>query len=398
MATDKKYSVSEITRLIKFSIEEEFPSIQLIGELSNFKRHSSGHLYFSLKDEGAQISALMWRGRAGNLSFDPEDGMKVVAKGRITLFEKAGKYQLETSSLEKLGVGELQAAFEELKNKLKDEGLFDQEYKKTLPQFPEKIGIVTSATGAAIRDFKSVIHRRFPGVEIVLRPANVQGQGSAEDIAAAIDEFNEYGEIDVMIIGRGGGSLEDLWAFNEEVVARAIFKSNIPVISAVGHEVDFSISDFVADVRAATPSAAGEIVVQKADDVWEFVRQKINIMYKNINKMFEYNNEKLDYIVGSRGMSLPFESIKQYNMQLDLLSTQLDNSYKNIVEKNKIKIDNLEHRLKSLSPESVLDRGYAIVYNSKGEPVKNSSELKKGDELLVKLSKGSVETIVKDVN
>ncbi len=262
MTTEKQVlSVSDITRQIKNSLELRFPRVWIQGEISNFKRHTSGHLYFTLKDEGAQISATMWRSRAGTLLFGPEDGMKVIARGGITVYPPRGSYQIDVDQLTPLGVGELQIAFERLKQKLVAEGLFDEGRKRPLPELPSRIGIITSETGAALHDIRTVLNRRFPAIEVLLIPVRVQGPGAAEEIASAVKDMNRYGKIDVMIVGRGGGSLEDLWAFNEEIVARAIYASEIPVVSAVGHEIDFTIADFVADLRAPTPSAAAEMVV-----------------------------------------------------------------------------------------------------------------------------------------
>ncbi|HFE62791.1 MAG TPA: exodeoxyribonuclease VII large subunit, partial [Caldithrix sp.] len=244
------YTVSDLTREIKQVLESSFPRLWVEGEISNLKRHSSGHLYFTLKDSNSQLNCAMWRFRVGQLLFQPQDGMKVLVEGDVQVYERGGYYQLIVNQIQPAGIGDLQLAFEQLKKKLHAEGLFDESHKKRLPQFPERIGVVTSPTGAAIRDIVSVVSRRFPGVQLIINPVRVQGETAKEEIAQAIREFNEYGKVDVLIVGRGGGSLEDLWAFNEEVVARAIFDSKIPVISAVGHEIDYSISDFVADRRA----------------------------------------------------------------------------------------------------------------------------------------------------
>ncbi|MEK7671074.1 MAG: exodeoxyribonuclease VII large subunit, partial [Bacteroidota bacterium] len=238
----KVLTVTELTKRIKQTLETGFSSVTIEGEISNFKFHSSGHMYFALKDSGATISAVIWRSRVPFLSFTPEDGMKVVATGRITVYEVRGNYQIDITSMRPLGVGELQVAFEKLKRKLAAESLFDEEHKKPLPEFPERIGIVTSETGAALQDMLHILRRRFPAVEVILYPVRVQGAGAGNEIAQAIADFNRFGEVDVLIVGRGGGSLEDLWAFNEEVVARAIYKSKIPIISAVGHEIDFTIA------------------------------------------------------------------------------------------------------------------------------------------------------------
>ncbi|HDL78351.1 MAG TPA: exodeoxyribonuclease VII large subunit, partial [Bacteroidetes bacterium] len=282
-APEKKiYTISEITRKIKRLLENAIPSIWLEGEISNFKRHSSGHIYFVLKDENSQISCVMWRGRNNGLYFTPQDGMKIQARGNVTVYEKRGNYQFEVLQMQPAGLGELQMALEQLKQSLKAEGLFDEQHKKKIPQYPEKIGIVTSPTGAAIRDLVSVVQRRFPSVQLILNPVRVQGAEAAGEIARAIDEFNAYGDVDVLIVGRGGGSLEDLWAFNEEVVARAIFRSKIPVISAVGHEIDFGISDFVADLRAPTPSAAAELVVRNREELLHTIQYLAQKMFGRI--------------------------------------------------------------------------------------------------------------------
>ncbi|MCU7497567.1 MAG: exodeoxyribonuclease VII large subunit, partial [Ignavibacteria bacterium] len=266
-------SVSEITRLIKEELEENFSSISIEGEISNLKKHVSGHWYFNLKDSNAMICCTMWKGFNNYVFFTPEDGMKIVANGRITVYPPRGNYQLDVRSMKPAGLGELQAAFERLKAKLQAEGLFDDEFKKPIPVFPKKIGIVTAIDGAALRDMVSIARRRYPLVELVVYPARVQGEGSARSVAEGIECLNERNDIDLIIIGRGGGSLEDLWAFNEEVVARAIFASCIPVISAVGHEVDFTISDYVADLRAATPSAAMELATPNKDDFFAFLEE-----------------------------------------------------------------------------------------------------------------------------
>ncbi|MCK5525880.1 MAG: exodeoxyribonuclease VII large subunit, partial [Candidatus Latescibacteria bacterium] len=255
------YSVSDITRAIKGLLDEGLMPLWVEGEVSNYVHHTSGHRYFTLKDETSQLRCVMWKWQ-GQLRFRPEDGMKVRAYGRISVYERGGQYQLVVSELHPAGVGELQLAFEQLKERLAKEGLFDESRKRSLPRFPQRIGVVTSPTGAAIRDIAHGIGRRFPSAQVVLWPARVQGEGAAAQIAEGIEKLNAYGEVDVLIVGRGGGSLEDLWAFNEEEVARAIYASGIPVVSAVGHEIDFVIADFVADRRAPTPSAAAEMVVR----------------------------------------------------------------------------------------------------------------------------------------
>ena len=266
---EKIYTVTEITKEIKSILEENFPALWVEGEISNYLLHSSGHRYFSLKDENVQIRCTLWRFRGDELQFEPADGMKVIVWGAITVYERNGQYQLDVIELIPAGLGKLEIAFRRLKEKLFKEGLFDEEHKKPIPEFPEAIGMVTSPTGAAIRDIIRIIRSRFPSVKIIVNPVRVQGEGAAEEIAQAIKEFNEYKKIDVMLVGRGGGSVEDLWAFNEETVARAIYESEIPIISAVGHQIDFVISDFVADSRAPTPSAAAQMVVEERDELLE---------------------------------------------------------------------------------------------------------------------------------
>jgi len=277
--TPRHYTVTELTRRIKQVLEAGFTSVVVVGEISNLKQHSSGHVYFTLKDENSQLSAVLWRSRVQHVAVMPRDGMKVIVSGRITVYEVRGTYQIDVASISPLGAGELQMAFERLKEKLAAEGLFQRDRKKPLPEYPERIGIVTSRTGAVLHDMVHVFRRRFPALTLVLVPVRVQGAGAAEEIARAVRDLNACGTVDVIIVARGGGSLEDLWAFNEEVVARSIVSSRIPVVSAVGHEVDFTIADFVADLRAPTPSAAAEIVVKDRTAVLEILRDFVYTMH-----------------------------------------------------------------------------------------------------------------------
>lgn len=297
----KVYKVTELSRDIKTVLENAFPGVWVEGEISNFRVYPSGHAYFTLKDEEAQIRAVMWKGMRTRLKFEPKDGDHVVVRGRVAVYEKRGEYQIVAEAMEPKGLGALQAAFETLKKKLAAEGLFDEQRKKPLPYLSWSIGIVTSPRGAAIRDMIRTINRRFPGLRIVLAPAQVQGEGAAESVASAISDMNEYGKVDVIIVGRGGGSLEDLWAFNEEVVARAIFASKIPVVSAVGHETDFTISDFVADVRASTPTAAAEIVAPEKEAMQELLddmARRITVELRDITE--SYSREVDDLFERSR--------------------------------------------------------------------------------------------------
>lgn len=390
------YSISQLTRQIKETLESSFPRLWVEGEISNFKHHSSGHLYFTLKDEDAQIRCAMWRFRAGSLLFKPLDGMKVFVEADLQVYERSGNYQLIVQQMQPAGVGALQMAFEQLKKKLKAEGLFEDEHKKPLPLFPEKIAVVTSPTGAAIRDIVSVIQRRFPGVEILLYPVRVQGPGSAEEISQAIMDLNEYTDIDVMIVGRGGGSLEDLWAFNEEVVARAIFASQVPVISAVGHEIDFSIADFVADRRAATPSAAAEMVVRDRSEVTgqlNYYRQRYNDL---IRRKIENYRDRMASLKTGYGFRRPQDLIFQHMQRLDELQRQIQVMTGHRLQLNRNKLTHLEQQLKSINPEAVLKRGYSIVFKD-GKILKDTAGIKKDDDIQVKLRDGEIAATVKEI-
>jgi len=379
MATEKTVlTVTDITRQIKQSLETKFPRVWIQGEISNFKQHTSGHLYFTLKDEGAQISGVMWRSRAAGLVVVPEDGMKVIARGAITVYPPRGNYQIDCDQIQPLGVGELQLAFERLKKKLDAEGLFDPEHKKPIPEYPESIGIVTSETGAALQDIRSVLSRRFP---------------SAEEIAEAINDMNLYGDIDVMIVGRGGGSLEDLWAFNEEIVARAIYKSRIPVISAVGHEIDFSIADFVADLRAPTPSAAAELVVRDRSEIIEVLRNMWYTMQRSVEDTVSSLRDSINGLLGSYAFNRPRDLLRESSQRVDELERSLvvATTHRAILAGQRQEA--LARRLEALSPKAVLLRGYTIV-RKKGEVISNAGELHKGDPATIQFHDGDVTTRV----
>ncbi len=396
-SASKIYTVSELTREIKLTLEE-FPLMWVEGEISNLKKHSSGHLYFSLKDAEAQISCVMWRGRSQHLIFQPQDGMKVRVLGTLNVYERQGRYQLDILRILPAGEGELQVAFEALKRRLEREGLFSSGHKKQLPRFPDKIGIITSPTGAAIHDIVSVVGRRFPSVQLILRPVRVQGEGAAEEIAQAINEFNEYGKVDVIIVGRGGGSLEDLWPFNEEIVARAIFNSNIPIVSAVGHEIDFSISDFVADARAPTPSAAAELVVKDGQELLQTISHWKNQMIRSLSERISLYWERLDAIKRSYGLRWPGERIREYSLRLDDLSRNLETIISHRIEDLKSSVTRLNGKLQALSPEAVLRRGYSITTRTQdGHVVTSSSEILEKEKVRIKFFKGSVRGVVEEI-
>ncbi len=384
---EKPLTIYELTLQIKNLLEDSFPVVYVVGEISNYKRHSSGHIYLTLKDDKSQIQAVIWRSTAQNIKFNLENGLKVNVFGKLAVYEKGGNYQIIISSLMPAGLGELQLAFEQLKKKLEQEGLFDEKFKKPIPAFPEIIGVVTSRTGAAIRDIIKVLRRRYPSVDIILRPVRVQGDTAAAEIAQAIKEFNEYGKVDVLIVGRGGGSLEDLWAFNEEIVARAIFESKIPIISAVGHEIDFTIADFVADIRAATPSAAAEIAVK---DIKELENKVILMKQKLVVTMISiYNNYKQRYKRAKRILNYErmIDLLNQKIQYIDSLTSRLKNNFENKVELKKQHVISLKRHLEALNPKNILDRGYSITLSLDDKIINSKNNINKNMK---------IKTIVKD--
>ncbi len=394
--TSNIYTVSRLTREIKTVLENSFPRLWVEGEISNFKRHTSGHLYFTLKDEQSQISCAMWKYRAGSLLFRPESGMKALVEGDVQVYERGGNYQLIVQQIQPAGIGALQIAFEQLKKKLHAEGLFDSHHKRRIPAFPETVGVITSPTGAAIRDIVSVMRRRFPPVKIILYPVHVQGESAGQEIAQAIADVNAFGDVDVLIVGRGGGSLEDLWAFNEEAVARAIFESRIPIVSAVGHEIDYSIADFVADQRAATPSAAAELVVPDRSEVQgqlTYFREKLTQqLLQNIHK----NRDQLDSWKTGYGFRRPLDQIYQHRQRLDELQRGITASMTHFLQLKKSRFKNLQQHLHSLSTDAILKRGYSICYKD-GKIIKNIDELQLSDTVKIKLANGKFSAEVREL-
>ena len=389
--TPTVYSVSQLNSYVKGVLDrdENLAHIFVTGEISNYKAHYSGHLYMTVMDETASIKAVMFAGNASKLRFKPENGMKILAFGTVSLFPRDGSYQLYINDMQPDGVGALNIAFEQLKKKLEAEGLFRQEYKKTLPEFPQKIGVVTSSTGAAVQDIFNVLKRRFPVAEVVLRPCQVQGEGAAEDIAKAIYEFNKLNAADVLIVGRGGGSIEDLWAFNEEIVARAVFASRIPVISAVGHETDYTICDFVADLRAPTPSAAAECAVP---DIFELKANLVSLrqhIFSLIRNKMNIERSSLSSFEKRLALRDPVTNINEQRKELVYLTEKLSILTNSILDENKSKISALAGKLDVLSPLSVISRGYALVEKD-DKPVTKVKDLKKDDVISIKLSDGQV--------
>lgn len=391
------YTVTELTRYIRMVLEETFARVWVEGEISNFTKHSSGHMYFSLKDENSVISSVMFRNVNQNLKFKVEAGIKVICYGRISVYDKRGQYQLYVDKIEPKGLGALQLAFEQLKERLKKEGFFDAAHKKEIPYLPHRIGVVTSPTGAAIRDILNVTRRRFQNIDVVINPVRVQGKGSEDEIARAIEELNEFDDVDVIIIGRGGGSLEDLWAFNEEVVARAIYNSRIPIISAVGHEVDTTISDFVADLRAPTPSAAAERVIPKKEDLLANINSALLRLKNALTGLVSMREEQLRHLRDSYVFKQPFNLIDQYTQRADDLLKGLALGMGHIIELNESSFRNAMGQLNSLSPFAVLKRGYGITTNVSGEIVKDVNSINVGERIKTKLSNGAVISTIEKI-
>lgn len=420
MNKDKYLTVGALTRYIKYKIDndEHLKTVFLKGEISNFKMHSTGHMYFSIKDETSKINAIMFSRDAKNVTFEPKEGTKVLVVGRISVYESTGNYQIYVSEMIEDGVGNLYIAFEKLKEKLSKEGLFDDKYKKKIPKMPKKIGIITAPTGAAIKDILSTIKRRYPICETILFPSLVQGDNAKEDIVKNLKIANTY-DLDVIILGRGGGSIEDLWPFNEEIVAREIFASKIPIISAVGHEVDFTIADFVADLRAPTPTGAAEMAVPNMIDIINHIKQLTIRLNESLNKKIKLEKINLEKSKNSIVIKNPMIMIDNKKQKIDLikesviriLNLKLENN-KNKIEKIKQnyilsnpeviykekqnKISNLIEKLELVNPLGVLKRGYSITKQD-NKVITKIKDIKKTKPLIIKLQDGIVETEIKNI-
>ena len=417
LMNDKYLSISAITKYLKsrFDSDSNLQRVYLKGEISNFKAHSSGHFYFSLKDEGSKINAIMFRSSTSKVLFKPVDGMKVLVSGRISIYEAMGSYQIYVDDMQEDGVGNLYVAFEELKKKLSNEGLFDDKYKKKIPKIPKRVGVITAPTGAAIRDILTTIKRRFPICETILFPTLVQGESAKDDIVRNIKRAEGY-DLDVLIVGRGGGSIEDLWAFNEEVVARAIFECDIPIISAVGHEIDFTISDFVADLRAPTPTAAAELAVPNMIELKKHINELKIRLNESINKKVNYSKLYLDSIKNSFVIKNPMIMFDSKRQSLDLIYDKLNNLIlKNVdLQKERLlrikrsfvisnpsflyrdeknKLYNIISKLELLNPLNVLSRGYSITYYN-DKTLKSIKNVKKSDMISVKVLDGVIDAEV----
>ncbi|MBQ7572819.1 MAG: exodeoxyribonuclease VII large subunit [Clostridia bacterium] len=387
-------TVSQINGYIKKILDHNIilNNVWIKGEISNYKRHTSGHMYITLKDEGSVLKAVMFRSATHTLDFIPADGMKVLARGRISVYEASGAYQLYIEEMRKEGVGDLYIAYEKLKKRLDEEGLFLSEHKKPIPKFPKTVGVVTASTGAAVRDIINVISRRYPVAKILLYPTLVQGDGAKESIAGAIEYFNKTDSADTLIVGRGGGSIEDLWAFNEEIVARAIYNSHIPIISAVGHETDFTIADFVADLRAPTPSAAAEIAVPNTAELKSNVLMLNARLTRAVMKKIENGN----LIMKRFSMRTPQNKIDDLRIRIDNLTKRMEQSFKLKISEGKKSVGTLAGKLDALSPLQTLSRGYAIATLDNGTVVRSVNDIQKGDEFNLHLKDGNKHCTVQD--
>lgn len=442
---DQRYlSVSALTKYIKrkFDADPHLQDVLVRGEISNFKQHSSGHMYFTLKDEKARVLAVMFSSNNRSMKFSPENGMKVLIRGDLTVYEPSGQYQIYIKEMQPDGIGDLYLAFEQLKEKLEKEGIFSPQNKKPIPKYPKTVGIITSPTGAAIRDILTTIKRRYPVVDIIIFPALVQGMQAAPSIVKSIQMANELDEADVLIIGRGGGSIEELWAFNEESVARAIFDSHIPVISAVGHETDFTIADFVADLRAPTPTGAAELAVPHIEELAERILNRKTRLLRALKEQLNLKTEKLSRIQKSYAFRYPQKLYEQRLVQLDRLTEQLDKGSQKLFSQKLEKWNQLEKRiqrtsfiqfietsrekqeklqkqldkvmlqilsakqkdfshkistLEALSPLKIMDRGYSLVYSNEDRLIKSVQQINENDYLKVKVSDGTIKCLVTEI-
>ncbi|MCM3002421.1 exodeoxyribonuclease VII large subunit [Priestia koreensis] len=437
-------TVTALTRYIKrkFDVDPHLRDIWIKGEISNFKRHSRGHMYFTLKDESARMQSVMFAANNRSLAFQPQEGMKVMVRGEVAVYEPSGNYQVYVKEMQPDGIGSLYLAYEQLKERLEKEGLFSPQYKKSIPAYPTCIGVITSPTGAAVRDIMTTLRRRYPVARVILIPALVQGVKAGPSIIEAIQKANEMDMIDTLIVGRGGGSIEELWAFNEEEVARAIFQSHIPIISAVGHETDFTIADFVADLRAPTPTGAAELAVPHLSEVMERLKQRnIRMMravrermtaskerLKNAQKSYAFRypqrlleqkeqdlDRMMDRLHKEMGRALqakidakealtqrlkrnhPQEKIKQAHEHTEMLTKSLSKEMQNLLKQKQLLFGSLASKLDALSPLKTMERGYSLVYNEENELVKSTKNITTGDKVNIRLTDGQIECEVAKV-
>ena len=397
--SEKILSITQVNEYIRSMMDTDLllSGVAVRGEISNYKLYPSGHHYFTLKDEGASLKCVMFKGNAFRLRLRPENGMKIIAFGRVTVYPRDGAYQLYCTSMTVDGVGDLHAAFEQLKKNLDSQGLFDPSHKKALPAYPGTIGIITSAAGAAVHDMLRIIKKRYPITKVRLLPVRVQGEEAPGEIAAAIAYANQYSLADVLIVGRGGGSLEDLWPFNDETVARAIFSSRIPVISAVGHEPDVTISDYVADVRAATPSNAAEIAVKDQLAVRQYLDQIESTLASNLSERLHHARQKLALLQRSAVLSAPDHWVKQKRNETDSLYSRLLSAAKNGNAVRRGKFISYASKLDAMSPLKVLSRGYGVITDDNNIVISGVEEVRPGDALTIRMSDGKIYTNVTHV-
>lgn len=398
MIEPKIFTVGQINRYIRNLLENDFilSSLLVKGEISNFKAHSSGHLYFTLKDASGALSCVMFRQDAAGLPFEPENGMQVVVYGHISLYEKTGQYQLYAEFMEPLGIGALQVAFEQLKEKLAEEGLFDGDFKREIPKNPSCIAVITSPTGAAVRDILQIVKRRDPNVKVAIFPTLVQGEQAAADIVRSLKLVNEWGKADVIILGRGGGSMEDLWCFNDENVARAVFASEIPVISAVGHETDFTITDFVADMRAPTPSAAAELATTPLAERREAFHRLELRLERDVSALLTSCRRRLDLLKSRPVMERPLERICRTMMDVEETQQRLDKEMTNRLMQRAERWQYLTNRLEAASPLAVMSRGYVMAVTSSGNLLTSVKQAEVGDRVTLHLQDGKIETNIQE--
>lgn len=393
-------TVTQVNFYIKSLLDGSQPlkNIFVVGEISNFKHYyRTGHMYFTLKDENSQLKAVMFSSYSGRLKFKPEDGMRVICRGRISVYDRDGVYQLYAEDMQPDGVGALSIAYEQLKNKLENEGLFDSRYKKPLPKYPRKIGVATSNSGAAIEDIKNITKRRYPLSELVIVPTIVQGEKAPSDIVKSIQMLDRMDDVDVMIVGRGGGSMEDLWAFNSEMVARAIFECRTPVVSAVGHETDYTICDFVSDLRAPTPSAAAELVVPDINHLISFIDSAHSKLSELLIRRLENENQRFDFLISNSVLSNPYEYYNTYSDDIEAFRCDLANAFNNSIKGNELILGSLAGKLDALSPLAVLSRGYGVIKNNNDTVIKDAKDLSAGEKINITLNDGTVCCTVDEV-
>ncbi|MBS3765172.1 exodeoxyribonuclease VII large subunit [Candidatus Bipolaricaulota bacterium] len=397
---DEIFSVSRLNKEARYLLEKEFSSIWVEGEVSNLHISSAGHHYFTLKEEDSEIDCVMFSGDASTAEVEPEDGMAVQVKATLTVYEKRGRYQLKVREVKEVGEGELQKKFRQLKRKLKKEGLFDESNKKPLPGLPKSVGVITSPTGAAVRDIVSTMEERYPALSGYIFPVKVQGEEAGGLIASAIERANELAsrlELEVLIVSRGGGSLEDLWPFNEEIVARAIYESDLPVVSGVGHEVDFTISDFVADTRVPTPTAAGKEVVPDRAEIFKEVEGWIKKLGDMVSSKIQDHQNELDRVKSSFGFRLPFRKLEDTLQEYDDLTQELETSGPEVFGQREDSLEGLLKRLSLANPTRLLRKGYSVTYREDGAVVTDSAAVDQGESLKTVLHKGIIRSVVSEV-